>query len=213
MPYPSSIIVDIDSTIADTTRRRYLSLVDAGLKHLTYRDIENRSLGDVSSRLSRENRRRFGRIFYSSTYVATDIPIQGSAQALRILQKKFNIVYLTGRCKNPNDESLSMELPTISWLDGHEYPVPNNDTVWLFMRNHRGRRDDTFKRGAMKDVLAEELNPVVGVGDLPEDAILYLSFKLRTLILTSRRHKRPRYPSGTTFFSDWKVVPDTLSDL
>ncbi|MCF7876272.1 hypothetical protein K9M06_04370 [Candidatus Bipolaricaulota bacterium] len=174
-------VTDIDNTIADTRDRlrRSLEAIDRGK---VYEETADR-YGGFGDYLDAEEEEAFWSLFLSNRFLYLDRPAPGAAEFLRkIKNEAVEIVYLTGR---HDEEGDSMRSGTESWLEGHGFPSPDRSGVKLLMKPRRKMEDRKFKLARLRDEFSgkSRAGEVIGIGDHPDDALVYNRAGIRPFLL------------------------------
>ena len=195
------IITDIDGTILDSEKRRYQSLVEL-LGTIPAQEMKAYDLPGLTD----EQRTSFFQIFHSGKYTYLDRPLKNAAETLNwAVSKGIAIAYITGR---PSLEGRNMLPSTMDWLKTHEFPIPDQETVHLFLKEVDGPKDEFLKECLPK---ARALGfPICGIGDTPEDACSYISDSLPALILNTHQFPENKFPRGTLRMKNWETIKDWI---
>lgn len=209
-----SFVTDIDNTIADTGNRILRSLEEIERVEVFEKTADR--YGGFGDYLDGKEEEEFWRLFLSNRFLHLDEPAQGAAELLRKINRKgVEIIYLTGRHEERGD---SMRSGTESWLGRHNFPSPEDTGVKLFMKPRRKMEDRQFKLAKLRDEFSGKLEPgeVIGVGDHPNDALVYNQVGIRPILLKwsnlfSNRELESSV-SGVTIIEGWKGLEKELSD-
>jgi phosphatidate phosphatase APP1 len=120
-----------------------------------------------------------------------DLPaLEGSAEALHALSKRYDILYLTAR-----DDGLFAR--SRAWLDLRGFPAAPVLVRDLKVTTLSAER---FKKGRLVE-LKRDYNLVAGVGDRDEDGDAYLAAGMKAVLVGPGST-----PEGAVRFDDWKKV-------
>jgi len=199
-------VADVDNTIADTRNRLLRSLEEID-RAVVFEKTADR-YGGFGDYLDEKEEDDFWQIFLSGRFLHLDKPAKGAAKFLRKLKDEgVEIVYLTGRHDEKND---SMRSGTEAWLEEHGFPSPDTSDVRLFMKPRRSMNDREFKLAKLREEFSDKLEPgeVIGVGDHPDDAIVYNSVGVRPVLINwlglfSSKELRNSV-SGVKIVEDWQ---------
>ncbi|MBL7206385.1 MAG: hypothetical protein ISS36_02170 [Candidatus Aenigmarchaeota archaeon] len=191
------VVVDIDGTVADCCERKFKSLHDSGVHILETEDFF------VDSHLTPEQLKTFLSIFLSNKYIHLDEPVPYAAEVLQRLEKSGKrIVYLTAR--HDSDSEDSMRWGTIQWLKRYNFPL---DTDHLFMKIDKGESNRECKEREMREISGLG-NVYAGIGDMREDADVYLKFTSNCVLLTTF-HPESEYEGldkRVKLVDDWQQI-------
>jgi len=174
-------ITDIDNTIADTRLRLRRSLREIGREEVFAKTSDR--FGGFSEYLDSRELNKFWGLFLSGEFLYLDEPAPGAAEFLhKLVDEGIDLIYLTGRHDQPED---TMRPGTESWLEESGFPVPNGSGTKLFMKPKRYMEDKEFKLALLKEEFSGRRgsDKVVGVGDHPDDALLYKQAGIRPMLL------------------------------
>lgn len=199
-------VTDIDNTIADTRNRLRRSLEEID-RVKVYEETADQ-YGGFGDYLDTEEEEAFWSLFLSNRFLHLDRPAPGAAEFLqKISDEGVEIVYLTGR---HDEEGDSMRPGTESWLEDHGFPSPDRSGVKLFMKPYRKMDDRKFKLAKLRDVFVEKSDPeeVIGIGDHPDDALVYNRVGIRPILLDwlglFSNQELQNSVSGVKIVEDWQ---------
>ena len=173
----TTLVCDIDNTIADARARLARSLEEIGRPELVPTAFND--YGGFEPFVSKAEHRRLFRIFLSERFIDLDTPMPQAADVLNDwIGRGLRLVYLTGRHDGSGD---AMRAGTETWLRQHGFPGPDMDRVELYMKPQRGLADTAYKRDALSAICERE-RPLAGIGDLPYEGQLYGEFGLRPIL-------------------------------
>lgn len=174
------LITDIDNTIADTTRRMRRSLREMGREEVFVKTSDQ--FGGFSDYLSPEELEELWKLFLSEKYLHLDKPAPGAADFLSgCVDDGLKVTYLTGRHDQQGD---TMRPGTEDWLAENGFPLPDQNRVMLFMKPRRKMNDRQFKLKLLERELSSEASGgVVGIGDHPDDALVYSKVGVKPIML------------------------------
>lgn len=201
-------VTDIDNTIADTRNRLRRSLEEIDRVEV-YEKTADR-YGGFGDYLDTKEEEAFWSLFLSNRFLHLDRPAPGAAEFLqKIRDEGVEIVYLTGR---HDEEGDSMRPGTESWLEGHGFPSPDRSGVELFMKPERKMGDREFKLAKLRNKFSEKSNPeeVIGIGDHPNDALVYNRVGIRPVLLDwfglFSNQELQNSVSGVKIVEDWEEL-------
>lgn len=190
------IITDIDCTILDNSMRKRQSMVEALGKVVA-------SPKGYGVGLEGEERKRFFNVFLSGKYTALDRPYPEAREALKwVVSKGIALVYATGRPK------VGMQEPTLKWLEQHDFPVPDQKKVFLFLNEEHDGKLECLRETLSR--VCEIGFPLCGIGDRPSDAEGYVSAGFPALILNVHKLSQQDFPRGTLLFDNWDGIKEWI---
>lgn len=208
-------VTDIDNTIADTRNRLRRALEEIDRPEVFEKTADR--YGGFGDHLDGKEEERFWSLFLSGKFLHLDEPAPGSAALLRrINDAGVDLIYLTGRHEGNGD---SMRPGTESWLEDHGFPSPESEGVKLFMKSRRKTNDKEFKLTKLGEEVSGKscLEEVVGVGDHPNDALVYSQVGIRPILLDwlglFSKRELENSVSGVTVIGDWHGVHRVLVGL
>ncbi len=168
------VVCDLDSTVLDNRPRLARILQDygrtAGVPELTDTRPEHwqgwsleRALRNVGLEPEEVEahagpaRRYFAEWFFTSAYCRLDLPVPGAPSYTRAL------VAAGARLASVSGRPRGMEAGTRESFRAHGFPVPDGETVHLFLKPRRELLDDDWKLEAAR--LVDRLGPVVAAFD------------------------------------------------
>ena len=199
MPGRRVIITKIDGAIADTGRRSRAAFREVYGKAKGI-DIA-KALRGMSPMLTEEQARQYNSIFMSDKYMSLDRPRPNSSRVLKKLNRKgFVITYLSIR-------DSAMRASTMEWLSKHKFPLPDNDTVFLLMKDSF-YSDSDFLDKRLAEI--KELGEVsVGIVNSLDDIINFANHGVRPVILENHRDPDKQLNVSvekTTIVKNWKDI-------
>ena len=206
-------VTDIDNTIADTRNRVRRALEEIDRPEVYERTADR--YGGFGDHLDGKEQERFWSLFLSGKYLHLDEPAPGSAELLRgINNAGIDLIYRTGRHEGNGD---SMRPGTETWLEDHGFPTPEIEGVKLFMKPRRKMNDKEFKLDKLGEEFSGNSGPeeVLGIGDHPDDALVYDRVGMRPILLDwlglfPKRELENSVP-GVTVIGDWREVERELA--
>jgi beta-phosphoglucomutase-like phosphatase (HAD superfamily) len=162
-------VFDLDSTLIDNRPRQALILQDygrtAGLpallatrpEHVQGWDLDaalrNAGLPESLVSAHADRARQFWEErFFTSAFCRFDVPVAGAPAFVRAVRAAgARIAYVTGRPE-------PMEEGTLEVLGRFDFPLPDGETTWLFMKPGEALRDDAWKAIARDAV--DALGPI-----------------------------------------------------
>jgi hypothetical protein len=126
-------------------------------------------------------------------------PMEGAAEALRELHRRYGIVYVTARNRLRAGE-------TRRWLRRHGFPV---DDAGIYFRWPPGRGYAGYKEAVIARLKADGLPLAVGLGDHRSDAQAYHAAGLHTLLLTDEDVGDLPVRRAST----WAAVPALVEEI
>ncbi|MFB6291609.1 MAG: HAD family hydrolase [Candidatus Bipolaricaulia bacterium] len=205
-------ITDVDNTIADTRNRLRRSLAEIKREEV-FAETADR-FGGFEDYLDGEEEEAFWNLFLSDKFLHMDEPAPGAAEFLRKLKSEgVSIVYLTGRHEGNGS---SMKSGTETWLEEHGFPSPNHAKVSLFMKPLRKMDDKEFKLAKLQEEFSvkSESGEAIGVGDHPNDALVYSRVGVRPILLNwlgmFTNQELLNSASEVTVVEDWQELETKL---
>ncbi len=111
---------------------------------------------------------------WAHAFYLRDHPLAGAPAALKVLETRWNVIFLTAR-----DDSLQNQ--TLAWLDANGFP--RAPVIFSERMLYRAGTRGEFKRRAIESLLARGLAPGWGIGDKAGDLTAYRKNGLRTVLI------------------------------
>jgi predicted secreted acid phosphatase len=204
------IICDIDGTILTNERRHYETFVKVTGKKPDFEAFK-KVHWKAKEMLTPEQHKKYQDLNALDDYVHLDTPIEGAREVLKwILSKGYTLVYVTGRHHNPASGD-SMMKGTMEWMQKNGFPVPDNNNIFLIMKEHRDHDDLGFKVRVAERIKEMGL-PIAGIGDMQADAIFYSKLGVPALIFDSGDVRSKPMPGGVVWVKTWKDVMKWIMD-
>jgi len=206
---PTALVCDVDNTICNTRPRVKRCLEVMGRPEVFEQSPQ--TYGGFKEMLSPEEVNQFFQIFLSNQFLDVDIPLPNSAEVLHQWANDHHLVYLTGRHDVQGD---SMREGTEAWLKAHDYPLPGQDQIQLWMKPSRYEVDLDYKNNAL-DTLSKQYQLCAGLGDLPHEGPMYAAFGLKPIIMSTvgmfpEEELRATH-ADVTVTAEWAQVTDILA--
>lgn len=200
------VLCDIDNTILWNHKRKQFCARKVGFE-VSLKTV--REQYSIMGLMSRKQKERFARLFFSNKYLSIDEPRKGAARVLNQLAKSHIIAYYTARHHNPKKPSESMRSGTLKWLKRHGFPYPDGKRTFLFMKpkaNPDPKDDLKFKKRAIEKVkqLGE---PFIAIDDMPSDAAIYKKIGFIPIVIKAPHIHSAR---GFLYAKNWAEIEKIL---
>jgi len=134
-------------------------------------------------------------------------PVEGSAEALTALSKKYTIVYVTARAKN-------LRAKTREWLAMKGFPA---GPVFFSENMEDSMKAEEYKMQLLAKLKGQWPNMGAGAGDQASDARAYQANGMKAYIhqkpgesADDEAEERAKFPAGTIFFTTWDELRNML---
>ena len=212
-----TVLVDIDDTLVDTTRRRWAAWRRVLGQELPLEIVEGHRTHDILRIYAPSNRdvwERFWRILLcweeeGIELLDLDTPLPHAAEVLKRWSKKYKVVYFTGRSKNMYDF-------TLEELEKFGFPVEDVDLAMLSLDDWKmylnAKASAIHLRSKLFSSIHARYEIVRVVDDIPVYFSVYKKFGVpeRIGIQRSKIYSRQEYFShgATRVVNKWKQLRD-----
>ena len=210
------IITDIDGTIIDNSNRKYYCAKIAINDSVTYEQVNSHYNID-HLKPSQKQKTKFWDLFLSEIYMNhtpyEDTPIVGAEPVLTKWYKKGIIIaYATGRHHDVKTGQ-SMKGGTLHSLNRMNFPLPDDQKVFLFMKPNRWMKDIDFKQQIYQKV-AYRGTILAIIGNRPNDVDKQFHRLTATRIGFSENpystKDRKKFDNDVILASSWKKVDEII---